>query len=264
MSVAPKVSAKVPARRRPGRPPRYLTGSPSGWRFQLRLPAALLADSCLAKPKGTIRASIGSRPRREAERLAGRLAALCQAVFENASGAMAGTEGLEGAERDLVAQVVAACQAAIASAMERPSEAIGLARGLETALTTLKLVESEIGKGPAGIPAVVGHADALARGALTHLLRLAPDPRPGLGALANVVEVAPQVKREMASGEKPAPSSASAVPAGNTDTMPEPGSGLLPTFGQLSSAYIKMRIARDGAKPRRSGRYACAPEPGSS
>lgn len=253
MSVPPNVPAGVPRVRGLPRPPRYLTGTPARWRFQLRIPTGLLSDSAKPHSAVIIRASLGSRPRRDAERLAGRLAVLCRTVFDAAldGRTMSQSAGLDGAEADLVAQVVAACQAAIANAMANPREALGLARGLDAALTTLKLVEGEVGKGPAGLPAVVANSEVLTRGALIDVLRLAPDPKAGTDALSRVIKVAPSLatdRTEKAGLGVAAPAMPEFPVAAQVGAMPEPGAGQVPTFSQLSAAYIQMRIARDGGE----------------
>ena len=214
------------------RSPRYLTGDARAWRFQMRLPLVQVAkDSCFRPIRVTVRASLGSRPRREAERLAQRLAALCRAVCAMVQMSRGTADPMQvssptGHEHDLLAQVVAACQAGIDRALAEPSEALDIARGFQSALSTLQLVGNEIGKGETGIKAVVEHADALSRAACSDVLRLMSDPTKGLAALDAVPTVAPR--------PDPAPS--------KTSTAVEPGSGAVPTFGQVSAEYIATRI----------------------
>ncbi len=128
----------------------------------------------------------------------------------------------------LAEQVVAACQSAIASAIKQPKSAIGLARSLSSALTSLQLIESEVGKGVDGAQAVVTNAEALTRQALTQVLALAPNPSEAKSALANMTSVAPPLKIS------------SALSASSSRTTK------LMTFGEVSRAYIDMRIANDG------------------
>ncbi len=76
-------------------------------------------------------------------------------------------------QNDLVRHTIDACQNAITRALENPSQAIGLARGIESALTSLQLVEQEVAKGEAGAAAVTENAQCLTRAA--HVLKLASE-----------------------------------------------------------------------------------------
>ena len=127
----------------------------------------------------------------------------------------------------LAEQVVAACQAAIARAVKQPKSAVGLARSLSSALTSLQLIESEVGKGADGAQAVVTNADALTRQVLTQVLALAPNPSEAKSALAKVTNVAP-------------------LPGGSAPPVASVFKTALPTFGEVSRAYIEMRKAVDG------------------
>ena len=154
---------------------------------------------------------------------------------------MVDTSGLDGPEQDLVSQVVAACQAAIDSALANPAEAVGLAAGLNSALSTLTLVQTETGKGTAGLQPVVANADALTRAALADVLKWAPNPHAATKALAGVDRVAPRPARDT----EPVPPIA--APVHGAPSRPQRGRGL-PTFGEVSLAYIEMRLERDGGE----------------
>ena len=133
---------------------------------------------------------------------------------------------LTGPEADLVAQVVAACQAAIGRALAEPSEAFDIARGFQGALSTLQLVDTEVAKGEGGNKFVVDHADSMFRAACSDVLRFMSDPTTGLAALGAVPSVRPR--------------HVSTAAEGPMSVMP--GSGAMPTFGQVSSEYIATRI----------------------
>ena len=152
----------------------FLTRSGDGWRFQLRVPAALTEDFRLAGLAPIVRASLGPRGRGEARRLARQLATVCDTVFALAAARKDANTmtTMTPQEEDLATQVISTCQAAISRALKQPSQAIGLARGLDAALTSLRLVQTEVDKGTAGARAVVDHADALTRHALTDVLKL--------------------------------------------------------------------------------------------
>ncbi|PSO21448.1 hypothetical protein [Bradyrhizobium sp. MOS003] len=177
---------------------------------------------------------MGPRSRREAQRLAAQLATLCQTISSFAAemwkGISMDASRIDDRRNELVQHTVAACQNAISRALEHPAQAIGLARGLEAALSTLQLVGREVERGEAGIAAVTSNAEALTRSALTDVLKLASAPEEALAALAAVDQVAPSFEPMTATA-------ASTRPAGT------PG---LPLFGAISQAYIDMRIARDG------------------
>lgn len=176
-----------------------------------------------------IRTQLGPMARRDARRAAEELAMACRGIFEDAASnrrtAMDAGQTNHN-DTELVEQVVAACQAAIASAVKQPKSAIGLARSLSSALTSLQLIQSEVGKGD-GSHAVVTNADALTRQALTQVLSFAPNPSEAKSALAKVANVAPLP------GDSALPI-ASVFKTG------------LPTFGDVSRAYIEMRKAVDG------------------
>jgi len=245
VTVPRSVPAKVPAKPRSGKrpavpqPPRYLTGDPSSFRFQMRLSPTffgngILAGSRLAGPGGIVRATLGPLRRGEAKRLAVRLAALCQTICGFAADTWKGipveASQFDDRQSELVRNTVTACQTAIAAAIKNPSQAIGLARGLEGALTSLLLVQKEVAKGDAGAAAVTANADALTRHALTEVLKLSTQPEEALAALAAVKDVCPQTP---AAYNTAAP----AAPAGATNG--------LPLFSEISQGYIDMRNERD-------------------
>jgi hypothetical protein len=248
VTVPGSVPAKVPPKKHGNRhgatrpPHRYLTQGPDGsWRFQQRLSPALFANTLdglcgLAGPGPIVRATLGPRSRREAQRLAVQFAGLCQFICSFAAATWKGTDmntlQLDDKQNSLVKHTVDACQNAIARALEHPSEAIGLARGLESALTSLQLVQREVSKGEAGMPAVTANADTLTRSALTHVLKLAANPGIGFAALAAMENVGPNVSEICG-----APS-----PAARLKTEPD---RVLPLFSEISQSYIDMRIARD-------------------
>jgi hypothetical protein len=134
---------------------------------------------------------------------------------------------LKTSEVNLLKFVVDACQQAIGKALSSPSEAMGIAMGLDSALTTLKLVASEISKGEAGAGHIVEARESLTRGALSNVLALAQDPLAAQAALRAAPPLAP------------APASMPAAPAQPVSSAP--------TFGAVSQAYIDMRIGSDGA-----------------
>lgn len=134
-------------------------------------------------------------------------------------------------QNDLVRHTIDACQNAIAGAVKNPSQAIGLARGLEGALTSLLLVQREVAKGAAGAAAVTANADELTRQALTDVLKLSAQPKEALAALAAVEDVSPRVQ----SGQSTQAPTARSVAATHG----------LPLFSEISQAYIDMRNDRD-------------------
>ncbi|UWU92912.1 hypothetical protein [Bradyrhizobium sp. CB1015] len=135
---------------------------------------------------------MGPRSRREAKRLALHLVSVCQVICSAAAGLGKNMDtSLPGAEDELVRHVVEACQNAIGLAVAQPSQAIGLAQALQSALTSLQLVQNEVAKGDAGASAVTSNADALARGALKEVLNFASLPGEALAAMAAVERVAP-------------------------------------------------------------------------
>ena len=159
----------------------HLTRDGDGWRFQIRVPAALIGSrSRVAGASATIRASLGPRGRGEARRLARQLAAICDTAFALAvakkDAVMTTPQAPDNDDHELARQVIDACQQAIKSAVAQPSRAMGLARAFDGALASLRLVQSEVGKGNAGARAVVERADVLTRGALADVLAHAADP----------------------------------------------------------------------------------------
>lgn len=248
MSVPPDVpaDAAVPTERRGTRETHksnggiahHLTGDASGWRFQMRVPAVLVDDFRLAGAPPTLRVTLGPRGRGEAKRMAQLLATLCRTVFAMAA-AWKDTNAMKtptptNDSTKLAAQVVAACQNAIKSAVAQPSHAIGLARGISAALTSLQLVQSEVEKGENGAHAVVENAEALSRRALADVLKLAADPAKALAVLAASPAIVPSVMSTPLAEAPPA----------NPGT---PGGSDKPLFSQVSRAYIDMRIENDGA-----------------
>ncbi len=249
MSVPPFVPPNVPAA--DGAPARrsrarktttrevgaasYVSRTDAGWRFQMRLPANFLGgDFRLAGAPHIVRANLGPRRRGEAKRLGQQLATLCQAICAAAAAGKDDTmaqQPLSDDQPDLVKQVVAACQNAISRAIAQPSQAIGLARGLDAALTSLRLVQAEVAKGEAGASVVTAHADALTRHALTEVLKLSSQPAAALTALAAVARVAPAPPQGELKGA----------------ATPTEDESKLPTFSKVSQDYIDMRIGRDGA-----------------
>jgi hypothetical protein len=224
------------------RRPRYLTGDPSGWRFQIRLSPQFFKNGIdarfgLAGAAPMVRAQLGPRSRGEAKRLAVQLATICQTVSAFAADIWKGIpmnpSQIDDRQNELVQHTVAACQNAISRALENPSQAIGLARGLESALTSLQLVEREVAKGAAGAAAVTANAESLTRAALNDVLKLASSPEKARAALAAVEQVGPAV--QAACGP--------ASPAVRLKTEPDRA---LPLFSEISQSYIDMRIARDG------------------
>lgn len=129
------------------KPPPYSIGGPAGWRFQIRLPANLFGDDFrLAGAVPIIRVTLGPRGRGEARRLAQHCAALCRTIFALAAATKEdrtmGTQSHGNHDNELAEQVVAACQNAIKKAVAQPSQALGLAHGLDAALTSLRLVNA--------------------------------------------------------------------------------------------------------------------------
>jgi len=225
------------------RPPRYLTGDTSGWRFQMRLSPQFFKNGIdtgfvLAGAAPMVRAQLGPRSRGEAKRLAVQLATLCQTICSFAADVWKGTpmdaSQIDDRQNELVQHTVAACQNAITRALENPAQAIGLARGLEAALTSLQLVEREVAKGEAGAAAVTANAEALTRAALTDVLKLASRPEQALAALAAVNQVAPSI---------------AAAPAPPPARAPNAAAGSLPPFSAISQGYIDMRNDRDRDHP---------------
>ncbi|WMT73464.1 hypothetical protein [Bradyrhizobium sp. Ash2021] len=182
---------------------------------------------------------MGPRSRGEAKRLAVLLASLCQTICSFAADTWKGTPmttlHFDDKQNDLIRHTIDACQNAITRALENPSQAIGLARGLDAALASLQLVQREVAKGDAGAVAVTTNADALARQALTDVLKLAAKPEQALAALAAVEDVGP-----------PAPTVRN-TPAPAAE--PRAATHDLPLFSEISQAYIDMRNDRDRNHP---------------
>jgi hypothetical protein len=190
------------------------------------------ADFGVAGAAPIVRAQLGPRSRREAKHLARMLAGLCQTIWSAATGLLVTIELTDNAQRELFEQVAQLCQDAIATALAQPSQAIALAQALGGALTSLQLVQQEMVKGDRGAAAVVQNADALARQALTDVLKLSAQPEAALAALAAVPRVEPSV-----------PEVLSPPPAVR---LKAEHNRLLPLFSEISQKYIGMRIARDG------------------
>jgi hypothetical protein len=186
-----------------------------------------------------VRAQLGARSRGEAKRLSLGLASMCQTICSFAAdtwkGASMDALQFDDKQDDLIRHTVTACQNAIARAVENPSQAIGLARGLEAALTSLQLVQREVAKGDAGAVAVTTNADALTLQALADVLKLSTQPEQALAALAAVEDVGPQVMT-VRNTLAPAP-------------RPSAATHGLPLFSAISQAYIDMRKDRDRDHP---------------
>ena len=234
-SVVPAPSAARRRKRRRTCAPRYLTqAADGGWRFQIRVPASLVAaDSTLAGPPPIIRAHLGPHVIRSAERIARRLAAVCQAAFAAAAATRArvvSSVKLDGDEMNVVRTVVEACQAGIQRALAEPSEALAFAQALSTALSTLQLVQTETSRGDRGAPYVIANSETLTRSALDDVLRYSSDPAAAKEALSRAPAVAPGPEQadSAKNGEKP---------------VAKRDSGVLPTFAQVSRMYIDMRVA---------------------
>ena len=71
----------------------FLTRSGDGWRFQLRVPAALAEDFRLAGRGNIVRRTLGPRGRGDAKRLARQLATLCESIFALAAAQKDATAG---------------------------------------------------------------------------------------------------------------------------------------------------------------------------
>jgi hypothetical protein len=248
--VPPDVPAAdgAPAKRAAARDRRagaasYVSRTDSGWRFQWRLPKSFV----LAGASSTIRAALGPRSRPEARRLGAQLATLCSAICDAAEkdtrSKVMMEKSLDEQQKQLVSQVADVCQHAIKTVAREPSRAIGLARALDSALTSLRLVQTEIAKGEAGARAVVDNADALSRAALTEVLKLAADPAGALKVLHTTLDI---------------PRSLMSQPGGGSSAPTSPGEkGQLPTFGQLARRYIAMR-EKNHAKPAALQRFRIA------
>lgn len=87
-------------------------------------------------------------------------------------------------------------------------------------------------KGERGAAAVVQNADALARQALTEVLKLAAQPEAALAARTAVPQVAPSVPQVLS-------------PPPSLRLRAEPHR-VLPLFSEISQKYNDMRTARDG------------------
>ncbi len=225
---------------RPKRRSAYLTRAENGWRFQIRLPTALIsADSTGSRSQRTIlRYPLGDRFLGDPARIGGRLALLCQAVFEAAARRheefrMIGQEHST-KEGDLVAQVMAACQAGLDKAVADPSSALQFAHGLGSALDTLRLVEAETGRGPTGNPVVIASADAMIRSALQGVLNHAPDPAKASAVFAatSPADLSPQA----------------AAFRCERDPAAQPKCNEAPLFSQVANEYITSREAGSASK----------------
>ncbi len=134
---------------------------------------------------------------------------------------------------DLVGRVVEACQAAIGAALSNPSEALAIAGGLQSAITTLNLVASETAKGEAGLRQVVDNATGLTQSALASVLTYTE-----AGLDPAKLDMTP-----MLASLGPA---AALLPATAEIRLVKPGQGI-PGFSQISRDYIEMR-RNNGAK----------------
>ena len=130
---------------------------------------------------------------------------------------------------DLLTRVVQACQAAIGTALRNPSEALGVAHGLRSALDTLNLVAVETARGEAGLRPVVGNARLLTQAALASVLAHTEgrvDPN-GIDVSAALASLKPPV---------------SSGPTVTARAEVKPGTGV-PFFSQVSADYVAMRKA---------------------
>jgi hypothetical protein len=189
-----------------------------------------------------VRAQLGPRSRGEAKRLALQLASLCQTICSFAADiwkvAPMDASQFDDQQNELIRHTVTACQNAITGAVKNPSQAIGLARGLEAALNTLQLVGREAEKGEVGLAAVTANAEALTRSALTDVLKLAEKPQQALAALAALEQVAPPI------APNPATPTYAVPPAAAPTATPG-----LPLFSAISDSYVRMRQERDPGHP---------------
>lgn len=213
----------------PARKPKYLTRTPDGWRFQMRLPVSLLRDSFLAKSAPTIRVSLGPMTVHKAEIVAQQLATLCRTTV-----GMAGYMELPMDNEELLDRVVKACATGISEVRKRPENALALAHGLRAVHETLTLVATETAKGPAGMAAIVGNAPALVEDGLSRILALSGvsmDPAAiDAGSLLATIGKA-----------------TSLMPLPVTPPPRAAASGC-PTFGEVSGRYIELRRAMGVAK----------------
>lgn len=120
-------------------------------------------------------------------------------------------------EAALIQQVIDACENAIKQAVVQPSRAVGLAKGFGAALTSLRLIQSEVAKGSNGASVITVNADALTRNALAEVLNVASQPDDALAALAAVSYVAPPVPSADA---RPDAAPAGQVHSGNSSLPP--------------------------------------------
>lgn len=234
--VPANVPAEVPAQDAPGataappaRKPKYLTRTPDGWRFQMRLPVSELQDSFLAKSARTIRVSLGPMAVRKAEILAQQLATLCRITV-----GMARYLGLPMTNEDLFDDVVKACTTGIQEIRKHPENAMALARGLGAVHKSLSLVAEEMAKGSEGMPTIVGNAPALVQEGLSRVLALsgaaidpgAIDARSLLATIGKATSLLP------------------------LPVMPPPPAVVpgCPTFGEVSGRYIELRRAMGASK----------------
>lgn len=128
----------------------------------------------------------------------------------------------------LLEHVIAACQSAIASAMANPSQALGLARGLEGALNTLTLVSRELEKGDGGLTGVQTNAEPMVRSALESVFAYAGDSKKTGKAFDAVPKVMPQ------------PGQIDTAQTATVEPTPTRASTAL-LFSEVSRDYITMR-----------------------
>lgn len=243
--------ARTPRKSNDGNLP-HLTVEPSGWRFQMRVPAALTNDFALAGVSPIIRASLGPRGRGEARRLARKCAASCDAIFALAVAHKEATvlgEPSNDPPNQLVQQVVDACQNVIKNAVAQPKTAIQLAHALAGSLSTLRLVQTEVARGEAGAVAVVQRAEELTRGALRDVLKHASDPLRADDLLRMTSVIAPSHTSPAALATLPAVAELPPTPpaALASASLRVRRDSQLPKYSEVSQAYIDMRIEKDGA-----------------
>lgn len=234
--VPANVPAEVPAQDAPGataappaRKPKYLTRTPDGWRFQMRLPVTQLQDSFLARSAPTIRVSLGPMTVRKAEILAQQLATLCRTTVS-----MARYLGLSMTNEELFDRVVQACDAGIQAIRKHPENALALARGLSAVHLSLNMVAEETAKGPAGLTAIVDNAPAMVQQGLLRVLALS-------GAATDPAAI--DANSLLATIGK----ATSLLPLPVTPPPPAVVSGC-PTFDEVSGRYIELRRAMGASK----------------
>ena len=225
-------AALRPSRSRGGT---YLTQTPSGWRFQIRVPKALVGCHPSSQTSH-VGIRIGPIAIGRARTLADAMATICRTVFERAEIEMAkrvdDTWLPDTPQGDLTARVIAACEAGLAEAKRSKdaSIAIGFASGLKKSLDTLTYVHSEMMAGAAGNTVVRENADAIVTGALRDVLALGGD----LGPVPQKAGILPEAK---------APASPRPTPSTQTDSAEQAS---VPLFSEASREYIDMRVEAAG------------------